>query len=319
MIRGKSAPDFADAHPGYLLLAFEQGKFESRRMPNIRSLDMLVIDDIFQPAEKPGYVLNFSDRTFANFFAEELNIDIDDATYAKNGTSKLKRLKCFLQTVDRATAIRTLKALWDCREATRQRYEQEEMLPNAQGRFLQLIERIQGVETQGSEARPKTAFDRAKFGELHSTLKSLASLEPNPRGYAFEKYLKQLFDAFGLEARAAFRLVGEQIDGSFLLGNETYLLEAKWQNELSGVAELHGFHGKIEQKATWSRGLFVSYSGFSDQGMQAFGRGKRIICLDGLDLSEALSRELPLNNVLERKVRHAAETGVAFARVRDLF
>ena len=44
-----------------------------------------------------------------------------------------------------------------------------------------------------------------------------------------------------------------------------------------------------------------------------------IICMDGLDLSEALTRELPLNKVLERKVRHAAETGMAFGRVRDLF
>ena len=65
--------------------------------------------------------------------------------------------------------------------------------------------------------------------------------------------------------------------------------------------------------------MFVSYSGFSEQGLIAFGKGKRIICLDGLDLAEALSRELPLNIVLERKVRHAAETGVAFVRVRDLF
>lgn len=34
---------------------------------------------------------------------------------------------------------------------------------------------------------------------------------------------------------------------------------------------------------------------------------------------ETLSRELPLDVVLERKVRHAAETGVAFVRVRDIF
>jgi hypothetical protein len=144
-------------------------------------------------------------------------------------------------------------------------------------------------------------------------------MAPNRRGYAFEKYLKDLFDSFGLEARAAFRLVGEQIDGSFLLGSETYLLEAKWQNELSGAAELHAFHGKIDQKAAWSRGVFISYSGFSEQGLIAFGRGKRIICVDGLDLSDALGRQILLDKVLERKVRHAAETGVAFARVRDLF
>jgi hypothetical protein len=122
-----------------------------------------------------------------------------------------------------------------------------------------------------------------------------------------------------LEARSAFRLVGEQIDGSFLLGSETYLLEGKWQNELTGVGQLHAFHGKVEQKATWSRGLFVSYTGFSEDGLQAFGRGKRIICLDGLDLAESLGRELPLNEVLERKVRRAAETGMAHVRVHDLF
>jgi len=287
-------------------------------MPNLRSIDMLVVDDLFDM--HGGYVLNFSDRTFAIFFAEELNIDIDDPIYSKNGGSKAKRLRCFLQTVDKATAARSLKALWEYREAIRVRAQQEEKFLNAHGRFLQLIQKLEGTESKGNEpAGVKPAFDRAKYAELRSTLVSLAGLAANPRGYAFEKYLKKLFDAFDLEARAPFRLVGEQIDGSFILGSETYLLEAKWQNELTGVRELHAFHGKVEQKANWSRGLFVSYSGFSEQGLVAFGKGKRIICLDGLDLAEALSRELPLNNVLERKVRHAAETGAAFVRVRDLF
>jgi hypothetical protein len=45
-------------------------------------------------------------------------------------------------------------------------------------------------------------------------------LAAQPRGYAFEKFLKDLFDTFGLQAREAFRLRGEQIDGSFLLGQE---------------------------------------------------------------------------------------------------
>jgi hypothetical protein len=41
--------------------------------------------------------------------------------------------------------------------------------------------------------------------------------------------------------------------------------------------------------------------------------------MDGFDLFETLDRELPFNEVLARKVRHAAETGMPFARVRDLF
>jgi hypothetical protein len=42
---------------------------ELRSMSNIRALDMMVIDDVFEM--NGGYVLNFSDRTFARFFAEE--------------------------------------------------------------------------------------------------------------------------------------------------------------------------------------------------------------------------------------------------------
>jgi hypothetical protein len=87
----------------------------------------------------------------------------------------------------------------------------------------------------------------------------------------------------------------------------------------AAVKDLHGFHGKIGEKAAWTRGLFVSYIGFSEDGLKAFGRSKNIICMDGFDLSEVLRRELALDMVLERKVRHAAETGQAFARVRDLF
>lgn len=59
--------------------------------------------------------------------------------------------------------------------------------------------------------------------------------------------------------------------------------------------------------------------GFTADGLHAFGRGKRVVCVKGLEPYEALERELALNVVLERKVRHAGETGVAFVTVRELF
>jgi hypothetical protein len=102
------------------------------------------------------------------------------------------------------------------------------------------------------------------------------------------------------------------------LANETYLLEAKWQNSPTGAADLHTFEGKLGQKASWSRGLFVSITGFSEEGLTAFGRGKRLICMDGLDLSDILTRRLDIAVVLTAKVRRAAETGSPFIRVRDL-
>lgn len=287
-------------------------------MPNIRTIDMMFLDDLFEMGG--GYVLNFSNTTFTRFFADELNVDIDDPMYAEQGGSKGKRLRCFLQKVDVPTVVRTLKALWEYREAIRQRDGKPETVQNAQGRLLSLINRLEGKpDAQPAEKAPKPAFDRPKLLALRNDLIEFVQLTPQARGYAFETLLRDLFNVFGLEAREPFRLKGEQIDGSFLLQGETYLVEAKWQDALTGVADLHTFHGKLEQKAAWTRGLFVSNSGFTEDGLVAFGRGKRVVCMDGLDLFETLSRELPLNHVLERKVRRAAETGLPFARVRDLF
>ena len=143
-------------------------------------------------------------------------------------------------------------------------------------------------------------------------------MDPQARGYAFETFLRQVFDAYGLAARASFRLRGEQIDGSFVLGEQTYLLEARWRNAQVDVETLRAFNGKVEEKASWSRGLIVSQTGFTADGLHAFGRGKRIICMDGLDLHEILSGRLHLADVIALKVRRAAEAGIAYVPVRDL-
>lgn len=55
-------------------------------MPNIRAIDMMFLDDVFEMGG--GYVLNFSNPTFSRFFADELNVDIDDPMYAEQGGSK---------------------------------------------------------------------------------------------------------------------------------------------------------------------------------------------------------------------------------------
>lgn len=286
---------------------------------NIRAIDFILLDELFEMGA--GYVLDFSDRTFGQFFAQELNCDIDDPVYAESGRSKGKRLRCFLQKVDAPTVVRTLKALWEYREAKRWHNGKAETVENAQGRLLSLINRMEGKAEAAQPAgqTPEPAFDRPRLLALRGELVGLSQLAAQARGYAFEALLRDLFNVYGLKARDPFRLKGEQIDGSFALQGEIYLVEAKWQAAPTGVADLHTFHGKLEQKAAWTRGLFVSNSGFTEEGLAAFGRGKRVICMDGLDLFETLNRELPLNYVLESKVRRAAETGLPFARVRDLF
>ncbi|MGA9869491.1 MAG: restriction endonuclease [Acetobacteraceae bacterium] len=277
---------------------------------------MQIIDKIFQM--EGGYVLDFSDRAMTQFFAEELNIDIDHPRYRDEGTSKAKRLRCFLRKEDTNHAVRTLNALWEYRETRRTLTGQGEWMPNAHAQLLNLLNRLQG-KPPPSAAPPPPSFEKpADYAGLLGKLMVLSSLDPQPRGYAFEDFLKQVFSAFGLLPRGGFRTTGEQIDGSFVLAGETYLLEAKWQNAQTPAADLHAFQGKLRARVNWARGLFVSYSGFSQDGLTAYGRGGSVICMDGLDLHDALQREIPLNHVLEHKVRRSVETGEVFARVRDL-
>lgn len=289
-------------------------------MGTIRTIDMRLIDDLFEMGG--GYVLDFSDRTFAAFFAEELGVNIDDSKYATEGTSKAKRLRYFLKSCDSSARIRTLSALWEYREASRRRSRAEECVPGAESEFWELIERLGGKGPVGIQPLSEQApakVDIALSHALRSKLLEVSQLEPQPRGYAFERFLKEVFDASGLKALSSFRLVGEQIDGSFELSGEIYLLEAKWQGLPTGAADLRAFNGKVEDKAAWSRGLFVSNSGFSEVGLAAFGKGKRVVCMDGLDLHDLLDRGLSFSDVLAKKVRSAAETGSPFTRVRDLF
>jgi Restriction endonuclease len=168
------------------------------------------------------------------------------------------------------------------------------------------------------EPSPQVAatLNETKAQELSALLIEITKLDPQTRGLRFEGFLNELFAGFGLSPRGAFRIVGEQIDGSFRLQGHTYLVEAKWHGPRIGFADLMTFSGK----ASWSRGLFVSNSGFTAEGLEAFSRGRQtnLICADGLDLYEVLSRKVSLIDVLEEKSRRAAETNRAFVAVRDL-
>ena len=163
--------------------------------------------------------------------------------------------------------------------------------------------------------------DPARLSTLKKKLVTISDLEPIQRGFAFEKFLKEFFALYGLAPRGSFRLKGEQIDGSFQHDGQTYLLEARWRNGQVGRAELARLNETVTSKAQWSRGLFVSYSGFSSDGLASFGSGRptALIAMDGNDLHEVLDRNLSLPDVITAKARRAAETNHCHVPVRLLY
>ena len=60
-------------------------------MPAIKTIDMRLIDDLFGMGS--GYVLDFSDKTFAAFFGRRSRSTSTSNGISADGTSKAKRLR----------------------------------------------------------------------------------------------------------------------------------------------------------------------------------------------------------------------------------
>jgi hypothetical protein len=263
-----------------------------------------------------GHVLNFSNRTFDEFFRVVIGVEIYDTRFDQASGSKANRMRAFWEIASDeqvASLLRGLSESWDIYAEAPISDACRDLLRKVIGRLTGKSEISESVRTENLER-----LDSSTSDALMQRLIKLSELVPQARGFEFERFLKDLFEVNGLSPRASFRLVGEQIDGSFDLCNETYLLEAKWQNALIGVGDLHTFEGKLGEKASWSRGLFVSISGFTQDGLTAFGRGKRVVCMDGFDLSEILRLRVSFEKAVSAKVRRAAETGKPYVSVREL-
>lgn len=77
----------------------------------LKNKDFRTIDDAFDMHR--GYVLEFSDRTFSEFFEDEFGLDINAEKYRESGTSKAKRLRTFFAIEDEYTVAKVLRGLWE--------------------------------------------------------------------------------------------------------------------------------------------------------------------------------------------------------------
>jgi len=81
----------------------------------LKASELQIIEAVTDLGRGPGWVMDFSDTTFSQFFHDELGVNINDPRYKVEGTSKGTRLRYFLRIADPATIHRTLVALWDYR------------------------------------------------------------------------------------------------------------------------------------------------------------------------------------------------------------
>lgn len=265
-----------------------------------------------------GYVLDFSNRTFSEFVRESTGRNIYDARYDYESGSKANRLRAFWQKEDNAIVGKLINDLLDYAEKTG---PLADACRSIASRLVQGAAQSRSDHTAQNKAREEGQKRSMALARLKEEFLLLAAQgDRNAAGLALEKLLNELFDLFGLQPRQPFRVIGEQIDGSFELDGQVYLLESKWEKNALPEADLLIFRGKIEGKSTFTRGVFIALNDISPPARDAITRGKApsFFIVNGHDLIMILSEVMSLTDFLRKRVRLLAEEGCVCVPFFDL-
>lgn len=80
------------------------------RSVRLTRLERPTFDRIFESGD--GYVLDFSDGDMAEWFEENCGFNIFQSRFQRDGTSKGKTLRCFIEVAEPRLVARTLRSLW---------------------------------------------------------------------------------------------------------------------------------------------------------------------------------------------------------------
>jgi hypothetical protein len=257
-----------------------------------------------------GYVLDFSNRTFREFVLDSTGRDIFDSRYDYASGSKANRLRAFWQKEDNALVGKLMNDLVNCVEPDGAVKETCRLIV---GRLLSKSPAHAANSTVQNREQPSDHLIRStELTQLRESFYRLAvESDRNKAGLALEQLLNRLFTISQLQPRLPFRVVGEQIDGSFELDGEIYLLESKWEKQPLPEADLLVFRGKIEGKSAFTRGVFLALNDISLPARDAITRGKSplFFVVNGHDLMMILSEAITLTDFLRKRFRLLAEEG----------
>jgi hypothetical protein len=180
------------------------------------------------------------------------------------------------------------------------------------------LQKIKETEEKQNNAISK----RKTLEELNNRFSELCTMAEaaQKRGYELEKLLTELFNHFEIEVESAFKLQGEQIDGSFNFLGDNYIFEAKWQDIVSANNQLYDFAFKIESNTLYPRGIFLSINGYSEEAINRITHNKKpqLVLLDASDLLYILEGRMELDKLLKLKIKHAQTRGDIYVNAFNL-
>lgn len=277
-------------------------------MSCILPIEKQILEDLF--GMKSGYVLDFSNRTFKEYIFDTLGIDVYER-YAEGNLSKAKIMRRLYQDLSDQQLATLLKAFLDYIEEFGHSND-----ANRMKKAWKIVERLSGERMRDDNGDEGNGFNFKYFLKRLIDLSSSETSKQN-KGYEFEKYLRDLFDAAGLKPRESYRIKGEQIDGSIEFNGNVYLVEAKWTGGPVNRSDLVVFADKVSRKSKFTRGIFVSHSGYVENAVETYAIGKtpEIILIYMKEMTWALENGIDIEDVLSKKVRKLIEEGKIYYNI----
>lgn len=277
-------------------------------MSCILPIEKQILEDLF--GMKSGYVLDFSNRTFKEYIFDTLGIDVYER-YAEGNLSKAKIMRRLYQDLSDQQLATLLKAFLDYIEEFGHSND-----ANRMKKAWKIVERLSGERMRDDNGDEGNGFNFKYFLKRLIDLSSSETSKQN-KGYEFEKYLRDLFGAAGLKPRESYRVKGEQIDGSIEFNGNVYLVEAKWTGGPVNRSDLVVFADKVSRKSKFTRGIFVSHSGYVENAVETYAIGKvpEIILIDMKEMTWALENGIDIEDVLSKKVRKLIEEGKIYYNI----
>jgi hypothetical protein len=282
-------------------------------MSNLTNLEKRKFEQLFGMSS--GHVLNFSNRIFAEFVFDSTARNIYDSCYDYGTGSKANRLRGFWRREEDGVVGKLMSEMLDYGEDDGLFTDKDVLLQTCRRIVARLLRGGPAVDTRADSNRNEQSAQELRSKELEQLKEEFLRLanesDRSKAGRALEKLLNRLFALFELQPRQGFRITGEQIDGSFELDGDIYLLESKWEKDPLPEADLLVFRGKIEGKSSFTRGVFIALNDVTREARDAITRGKApsFFVVNGHDLIMVLCGAMTLTDFLRERRRLLGEEG----------
>ena len=132
-------------------------------MSSLTLIEKRYFEDLFDMPT--GYVLDFSNASFAEFFRNTAKINIDDDRYRFNGDSKAKRTRTFWAIENDEVVAKVLSGMLDIWEYENIGSEDTKAIQKNQT-CRKVIDRLLGIQSKSNNEMTADEFLKRDFGDI---------------------------------------------------------------------------------------------------------------------------------------------------------